>query len=496
MKNASFDRREFLKGTGWMLGAALAGGCAVGRRPGEVPAASAAGRSMANFAAPPMERIRVGYIGLGERGSWACHRVSGIPGIESAALCDLRPEAVDENKAWLNGEKKPGAMREYKGTDESWRALCEDPGVDVVYLCVPAPLHAKMEIYAMECGKHVLVEVPAAQNLDDCWAIVETSEKTRRHCMMLENCVYGENELLAWNLCHQGLLGTLTHAEGGYIHLLTWRHEQDHFRNRFRKEQPVEHNYGNTYPTHALGPICTYMDMNRGDRMEKIVSISSLSAAHAEFAAANYPKDAWQNTRQWLTGDMNTSIIRTAKGRTIMMQVDQATPRPYSRINLIQGTKGCFYDYPLRITFGPHAGGPNFKDPSEAWKGKGHEWFDEKKLAEVKKEYMHPLYKMAGEVAKKVGGHGGMDFMMDLRWAYCLQNGLPLDMDVYDLASWSAIVPCSAESDRQGGMPVEIPDFTRGAWKTAKPVTIGSVDLEKMGYERKDVKKDAAQLHA
>ena len=480
------NRRDFLKGTGWMLAAAAAGGCAT-------RGVCGAG-SIANFSVPAMSRIRVGFIGIGERGSAAVHRVTLLPGIETAALCDLRPEAVDENKKWLNAQKKPGAMREYKGSEESYKALCEDPDVDVVYICTPAPLHAQMELYAMSCGKHVLTEVPGARTLDECWAIVEMAEKTRRHCMMLENCVYGENELLAWNLCHQGLLGTLTHAEGGYIHLLTWRHEEDHFRNRKRMSEPFEHSYGNTYPTHALGPICTYMDMNRGDRMERIVSLSSLSAAHPEFAAQNYPKDAWQNRHQWLTGDMNTSIIKTAKGRTIMMQMDTATPRPYSRINLIQGSKGCLYDYPLRITFGPGAGGPNFKDPATAWKGTDHEWFDEKRLAEVKKLYMHPLYKAAGEVAKKVGGHGGMDFMMDLRWAYCLQNGLPLDMDVYDLASWSSIVPCSAESDRRGGELVDLPDFTRGAWKTAKPVSIGTVDLEKMGVDRKNAKAASGQL--
>ena len=480
------DRREFLRGTGWMLAAAAAGGCVTHGFDG-------AG-TITNFAVPPMSRIRVGFIGLGERGTGAVRRVALLPGVETAALCDLRPEAVDENRKWLNENKKPGAMREYKGDGGSYKALCEDPDVDVVYICAPAVLHARMELYAMTCGKHVLVEVPAAQNLDDCWAIVEMAEKTRRHCMMLENCVYGENELLAWNLCHQGLLGTLTHAEGGYIHLLAWRQQQDHFRNRWRMELPDEHDYGNTYPTHALGPICTYMDMNRGDRMEKIMSVSSLPAAMTEFASHNYPKDAWQNRHKWLTGDMNTSIIRTAKGRTIMMQIDMATPRPYSRINMIQGTKGCFYDYPLRITFGPEAGGPNFKDPNVAWSGKGHEWFDEKRLEETRKLHMHPLYKAAGEVAKKVGGHGGMDFMMDLRWAYCLQNGLPLDMDVYDLASWSSIVPCSAESDRRGGEPVEIPDFTRGGWKTAKPVAIGSVDLEKMGIDGKNAKAASGQL--
>jgi len=249
MNNKDFDRRDFLKGTAWMLGAAAAGGCAS-------RALNLGGTgSLTNFAVPPMSKIRVGYIGLGERGSWACHRVCMIPGVETAALCDLRPEAVDENKKKLNEWKMPGAMKEYKGSEDSWRKLCEDPDVDVVYLCVPAPPHARMEIYAMECGKHVMVEVPAAQTLDDCWAIVETAERTRRHCMMLENCVYGENELLAWNLCHQGYLGTLTHAEGGYIHLLTWRHEEDHFRNRQRKLEPEEHEYGNTYPTHALGPM-------------------------------------------------------------------------------------------------------------------------------------------------------------------------------------------------------------------------------------------------
>ncbi len=470
-----------------MLAAAAAGGCAT-RSAGQCG-------SISNFAVPPMSRIRIGYIGLGERGTWAVHRISHIPGTETAALCDLRPEAVDENRQWLNAEKKPGAMHEYKGTETSWRKLCEDPDIDVVYICTPAELHAEMEIYAMECGKHVFTEVPGARTLDECWAIVETAERTRRHCMMLENCVYGENEMLAWNLCHQGLLGTLTHAEGGYIHLLTWRKEQNHFRNRARATSPSEHDYGNVYPTHALGPICTYMDMNRGDCMERIVSISSLSAAHPEFAAHNYPKDAWQNRHQWLTGDMNTSIIRTAKGRTIMMQCDMATPRPYSRINLIQGTKGCFYDYPLRITFGPDAGGTKFEDPVKAWESHDHDWFDEKRLEEVRKLHMHPLYKEAGELAKKIGGHGGMDFMMDLRWVYCLQNGLPLDMDVYDLAAWSSIVPCSAESDRAGGIPVDLPDFTRGAWKTARPITIGSVDLHRMGLDKSTTKQDAKRIH-
>jgi len=455
------NRRDFLAGTAWMLGAAVLAGCAIDK-------ACAGAANMCNFAVKPMKRIRVGFIGIGERGTAAVQRVSLLPGIETAALCDLRQEQVDAALKILNEAKRPGAMRTYAGTEEAWKGLCDDSEVDLVYIATPAQLHARMEIYALKAGKHVLTEVPGAQTLDEAWEIVETCEKARRHCMMLENCCYGEMEMFAWNLAHKGLLGTLTHAEGGYIHNLAWRHLENNFRNRKLFNGGTVHRYGNTYPTHALGPICLYMDMNRGDRMTHVASFSTLAAGHQEFAAATFGADEWQNKLKWRTGDMNTSIIKTAKGRTIMMQVDQTTPRPYSRINLIQGTKGCFYGYPSRLALSKTPGG-------EAG------WLADADFKKAMEEHRHPLWKSVGAIAKKVGGHGGMDFIMDLRWAYCLQNGLPLDMDVYDLASWSSIVPCSAESDRKGGEPVELPDFTRGGWKTAKPVSIGDVDLKTMG---------------
>ena len=480
---SDMDRREFLKGTAWMAAVAAAGSPFAG-----CMSLCSRTQGMGNFACAPMKRIRLAFIGVGERGGAAVHRVVRIPGCEVSVLCDLRTEAVAEHQKWLKDNGLPQARRTYSGHEESFKAACDDSEVDVVYIAVPAALHTRMSLYAMAAGKHVLVEVPAASTIDDCWALVEASEKTRRHCMMLENCCYGENEMLAWNLCHQGVLGTLSHAEGGYIHNLVWRHLEDSFRNRANKTPgTVVHRYGNTYPTHALGPICQYMDINRGDRMERIVSVSSGSFAHPEYAAARYKASDWQNKIRWLTGDMNTSIIKTAKGRTIMMQVDQSTPRPYSRINLIQGTKGCFYDYPLRISLEDFPGGDYRSHADHA------HWVDDKRLAEIREKYRHPLWKVAGKVAEKVGGHGGMDFLMDVRWAYCLQNGLPLDMDVYDLAAWSSIVPCSAESDRRGGEPVEIPDFTRGAWKTAAVREIGDVDLRKMGFH--DIKiKDDAQL--
>ena len=479
------NRREFVKELAWGGAAALAAGCVS-------KGAVGGSGSMSNFAVKAIPRIRVGFIGIGERGTAAVRRVMLFPNVEAAALCDLRPEPVDEAKTWLKKNGKPGAMHEYKGREDSWKGLCDDPDVDVVYIVTPAGLHVEMELYAMRAGKHVLVEVPGAQTVDDCWAVVETCEATRRHCMMLENCCYGEMEMLAWELVHKGLLGTLTHAEGAYIHDLCWRHLENNFRNRRHFNGGTEHTYGNRYPTHALGPICLYMDMNRGDRMERIVSMSSLAAAHREFAAATYPKDAWQNRTSWESGDMNTSIIKTAKGRTIMMQYDLSTPRPYSRINLIQGTKGFFRSYPENAPQASLAKKPG--GDAMGWGDKEYELYEGVRFKELREQYKHPLWRRVGQAAKTVGGHGGMDFVMDLRWIYCLQNGLPLDMDVYDLASWSSIVPCSAESDRAGGMPVELPDFTRGAWRTAKPVAIGDVDLIKMGFDPSALKKDDKQL--
>ncbi len=427
---------------------------------GAIPAST----PMTDIAVPPMETIRVGFISVGNRGLHAVKRVSGLPAIEVAALADIQDVEVEKAVQAVREAKRPGACHTYSGKADSWKGLCDDPEVDVVYIASPALLHAEMVVYALRAGKHVLTEVPGAQTVDEAWEIVETCEKARRHCMMLENCCYGETEMLAQEIIRKGMLGTLTHAEGGYIHNLTARQLEDHYRNRALMAPGTHvHRYGNTYPTHALGPICLYLDVNRGDRLERVVSLSSLSAGHTEFAAATYGPEAWQNKLDWKTGDMNVSIIRTALGRTIMMEVGMCTPRPYSRINLVQGTKGCFVDYPPRVSLSEKPGG-------EA------DWLDEKAFADFRETHKHPLWKRLGEIAKAKGGHGGMDYIMDLRWSYCMRKGLPLDMDVYDLATWSSVVPCSAESDRQGGMPVELPDFTRGAWRTALPADIGDIE--------------------
>ena len=465
------NRRDFLKGTFWMGAAALAGGALC-----DVPAA---GGAMATFAAPALRKVRVGCVGLGARGSGAVHRISQIPGVEVAAICDIRPEAVAAQQKWLSKNKKPVA-KEFIGA-EAWKALCQWDGIDVVYNTTPWNLHAPIGLEAMRCGKHVFIEVPAAMYIDECWALVEMSEKTKRHCMQLENCCYGEIEMLAFNICHLGLLGELKHGEGAYIHDLR-SYNLTGYYNNWRLRWNIPHK-GNQYPTHGLGPICPYMDINRGDRFDYLVSLESQPTGFATLARETIKNaDDWRRKADIQMGDMNTTLIKTVKGRSIMVQHDVASPRPYSRINLISGTKGMLCDYPYRLAV-------------EGKPGAGAHGFDDKLAAEWREKYKHPLWKRAGEIAKKVGGHGGMDFLMDLRWAFCLQNGLPLDMNVYDLASWCSLCELTEKSVRNRSNSVDVPDFTRGGWKTTKPLGLVDVDLSKMGLDAAGVKADKSALN-
>ena len=469
------DRRGFLRDVSLVAlaaaGAEMAGCASFG-----------SSGAMSGFRAAPMPKIRLGFIGIGERGLAAVSRVTILPGIESAAFCDLRPERVDLAVKNVTERKLPGAKRRYEGREDSWKGLCDDPGVDVVYIATPAGLHPRIALYAMRAGKHVLTEVPASYRIEELWEIVETSETTRRHCMMLENCCYGEMEMLALNLCKLGLLGDLVHGEGAYIHDLrqynygTWddatarsKDTDNAYWNFWRLRHNSQHK-GNQYTTHGLGPLCWYMDINRGDRFDYLVSLESEQRNFEAYAKANFPKD-WRATHKVEMGDMNTMLIKTKLGRSIMIQHDVSSPRPYSRINTITGTKGILADYPYRVGWEEKSGGGV------------HKFFDEKRAAEVREQYKHPLWKQAGELAKRMGGHGGMDFLMVLRLAYCLQNGLPLDENVYDLASWCCLCELSEKSVRSGSEPQSIPDFTCGGWRTAKPIGDLSIDLGRMGFK-------------
>ena len=486
------NRRDFLKGMAWMGAAAMAAGCASGRM------RLGSGGTMQGYAAPALKKIRVGVVGLGMRGRGAVHRLASIPGLQVCALCDLAEDRIAAQQKWLKDSGKPAA-KAFCGSPEEWRKMCAWDGIDVVYNTTSWDMHVPIALEAMENGKHVFIEVPSAMYLEDCWALVETSERTKCHCMQLENCCYGECEMFALNLCRQGILGELVHGEGAYIHdlrtLCYMPPAKGGYYNDWRLKWNMEHK-GNQYPTHGLGPICQYMNINRGDRFEYLVSLESNQFNYEAYGLAAHGAGDWRRTAKVSMGDMNTTLVRTALGRSIMIQHDVSSPRPYSRINKITGTKGTFtggvFAEPEKMALSEWPARMGWEDKPGAGV---HSYFSAKKSAEMREKYMHPLWKAAGEIAKKVGGHGGMDFLMDLRWAYCLQNGLPLDMDVYDLAAWCSICELSERSVKNRSGSVDVPDFTRGGWRTAKPLGIVTVDVEKMGVGTGSVKADKAALN-
>jgi hypothetical protein len=402
----------------------------------------------------PIDTIRIGFIGLGMRGSGAVKRYTFIENVKIIALCDVVPENVEKSQQVLREKGLPIADI-YTGTDD-WKKICERDDIDLIYVCTHWDLHTPIAVYAMEHGKHVATEVPAALTIEECWQLVNTAEKTRKHCMQLENCNYDFFEIATLNMAQQGLFGEIVHCEGAYIHDLRFLNfDENGYWNMWRLKH-LEKTDGNTYPTHGLGPICHIMNIHRGDKMNYIVSMSSDQFGMTIYAKEKFGEDSDYAKRDYKKGDINTSLIRTEKGKTIMLQHDVTSPRPYSRLHLISGTKGFAQKYPQKgIALEPNA----------------HHFLSKNKLDSLLKIYTHPIIKDIEEKAKEVGGHGGMDFIMDYRLIYCLRNGLPLDQDVYDAAEWSAIIELSRRSVENQSMPIKIPDFTRGAWQKVNKVT-------------------------
>jgi predicted dehydrogenase len=344
----------------------------------------------------------------------------------------------------------------YTGSEDEWKKLCDRDDLDLIYITTPWDLHTPMAVYAMEQGKHACTEVPAATTLDECWQLVETSERTRKHCMMLENCCYDFFELLTLNMARQGYFGDIVHCEGAYIHnLLKSNFSKTNYYDMWRLKENFRN--GNLYPTHGLGPVSQILNINRGDKMDYLVSVSSNDFQMGKMADELAAKDDFykQFVGKSYRGNMNTTTIKTINGKTIMLHHDVTSTRPYSRLHHVTGTQctASKYPFPSRVS-------------------KGDEWLSEKEMKKLEKKYAPPIVEKIGEMAKKVGGHGGMDFLMDWRTIDCLRNGLPLDQDVYDAALWSSIAPLSEFSVANRGQSVDVPDFTNGAWKTNEPVDI------------------------
>ncbi|MGC8865535.1 MAG: Gfo/Idh/MocA family protein [Bacteroidales bacterium] len=456
-------RREFLKKA--LAGAAMAG--LAGAIPGVAGAAplipqtpARRGKTMMGFSAEPLKTVRIGIIGLGMRGMDGVTRLLQVEGTRITAVCDLLAERVQEAQKIVRKMRNEEAAG-YAGSEEAWMQLCHRDDVDLVYICTPWKWHTPMAVYAMKQGKHTAIEVPAATTLEECWELVDTSEETRRHCMMLENCCYDFFELATLVMARKGLLGEIVHAEGAYIHDLRFLKfdEKTGYYPMWRLEWSKFHT-GNPYPTHGLGPVAQIMGINQGDRMEYLTSMSTNQFGMSLYAREKFGSNSAYAQQPYRLGDMNTTLIRTANGKTIMIQHDTTSPRPYSRIHLISGTRGIAQKWPVEgLAFEPNA----------------HEWLSKEEMEKVLKENEHPLVEKIGEKARKVGGHGGMDFIMDYRLIYCLRNGLPLDQTVYDAATWSAIGELSEISVKNNSQPVPVPDFTRGEWEKTPPLGIVTI---------------------
>ena len=442
-----------------ILSLALAVSCATSKEEGpikvETPARPAGQENVLGLTVPAMDTVRVAFVGIGMRGSSAVERYTYVPGVKITALCDVEADRVEKAQKTLEDRGFPKAAG-YSGSTEAYKELCDRDDIDLVYICTDWKHHVPIALYAMEHGKNVAIEVPAAASLDDIWALVNMSEKTRKHCMMLENCCYDFFELTALTMAQRGLLGEILHGEGSYHHNL------DPFWNAYWSNWRLDFNQahkGDVYPTHGLGPVCQVMNIHRGDRFKTLVAMETKTVngpKHVE-AKSGEKCDDFQN------GDVTMTMISTEKGKTILVEHDVMTPRPYSRMYQIVGSDGYVGKYPVQqVCLRENA----TEGTSTDFQNLGREVvYSGDKLSKLLEENRNPILTPELEaLAKQVGGHGGMDFIMDYRLIYCLRNGLPLDMDVYDMAEWCCLTELGKISMENGNAPVEVPDFTRGAW--------------------------------
>lgn len=417
---------------------------------------------------PKMKAVRVAFVGLGMRGPGAVERFSHIPGVEVVALCDYVPERAERCQQILRkAGLKPADV--YSGPD-GYKEVCARPDVDLVYVATDWDHHFPVAKAALESGKNTAIEVPSAMNLEQCWELINLSEKNRKHCMILENCCYDWFELRALNMAQQGVFGEVLRAQGAYIHNLDdfwgayWSNPENDpdklgWRMKYNKE-----NRGDVYATHGLGPVAQVMDIHRGDRFTTLTAMDTKSVHGKEYVE----KKTGKKCDDYRNGDHTTTLMRTANGKVVEIQHNVMNPQPYNRLYQLTGTKGFANKYPVEgfaidaAQLKATGNTPKVDDLSS------HGFMPAAEKKALEEKYEHPIIKKYGAMAQKVGGHGGMDFFMDARMVYCLQNGLPLDMDVYDLAEWCSLAELGSLSMDNNSAAVAFPDFTRGHWNDVK----------------------------
>lgn len=407
-----------------------------------------------HLSAPPIDTVRVGYVGIGNQGSGHVENLLRIEGVEIKAVCDIREERTlwAQERCEKAGKPKPVA---YNRGPEDFKRMCDSEELDLVYNATPWEWHVPISVEAMETGSHAASEVPGAITLEGCWELVEASEKHKKHCCTMENCNYDRTELMLFHMVRQGLFGELLHAECGYLHdLREWKFGDAYYPHDWRLQYSIKRN-ADLYPTHGLGPVSQWMDITRGNKFDYLVSMASPSLSLRLEAEKRYGKDHPLARTEYALGDVVSTLIKTHKGQTILVTHDTNSPRPYSRKILIQGTKGLARKYPEEKIY-------------IEGKSRRHRWED---LSVYAEQYKHPLLTSLEEKAEGAG-HGGMDFIEDYRLVQCLREGKPTDSDVYDGATISAVVALSEKSIAEKSSPVEFPDFTRDKWKTRKPLEI------------------------
>ncbi len=440
-----------------------------GRIVTEVPERPVGQQPALQLTTPRLSVVRVAFVGLGMRGSDAVERWTHIPGIEVKALCDHEKQRAEACQQTLEKAKRPQAAVYYGA--EGYKALCERNDIDLVYIATDWLHHFPVASYAMQHGKHVAIEVPSAMNLREIWTLIDLAEQHRLHCMMLENCCYDFFELNTLNMAQQGVFGEIIYAQGAYRHELSpywdeyWKRDA-HDTLGWRLEYNKDHR-GDIYPTHGLGPIAQVMNIHRGDRMTTLVAMDTHS-----FNGKKLVKERTGEEADFRNGDHTTTLIQTAQGKVLEIHHNVMTPQPYNRMYQLTGTEGFANKYPRE---GYAVDGKwllqevTSDDTDKKYDNlSAHSYLNEEQTRLLVKRFRAPLVAQYEKMAREVGGHGGMDFIMDARLVYCLQNGLPLDMDVYDLAEWCCLAELGAMSMDNGNMPVEVPDFTRGHWNDVK----------------------------
>lgn len=453
-----------------LLGGALATGLLAAMAPSSLAARNALDRpaGQETMIGVPFERhesVRVGVIGIGNRGSGMSIGWSAVPGATVVAVCDIRKDRatnIAQNLA-NRGQPRPA---EFGGTADAYKTMLETMDLDLVYVATPWEFHHEHGKAAMLAGAHAMIELPIATELPELWDLVDTSEKTRKHLMLAENCSYGRNELAMLKMAHEGVFGDVTNGHGGYLHdlrdlLFADGYYTDDWRRKWHTRSTASF-----YAMHGLAPIAAAMDINRGDRMKSLSATATPAKGLADYRALKVPKGHRSWNEEYINGDLVTCMINTEKGRIIRAEHDVSTPRPYSRINSLAGSRGLFEDY----AGGGSTGARVYLEPDHG----GHSWRD---FAPSQATFDHWLWKKVGDDAAANGGHGGMDYIMQWRTIQSMRTGTIPDIDVYDSAAWCAPVPLSVMSLADGGKPVDIPDFTRGGWVRPR-VGLDSVDID------------------